>query len=252
MFLLKYNQVNFYILLIKMEGIPQELQLNFISENIPHVCTDEPDMDLPSPIEHLSVEKQPIEIDTIFDKEISEIAEPPSVRKVIENPIAEATPPAKKQKEKPVKLNKNGQPRKKRNYTDEQRQAMRERMLKVRAESGKNKAKREEEKAKEKKYKELMEKKKELDMEEVEQKLKKRSQPKQEPTPVIHQNIGISKEDLQKAQFEAIVQYETLRKKRKEKKKQEQQIQQYNEDVTTNLKKELGWRDVAGPYANCF
>ena len=171
---------------------------------------------------------------------------------MIENPIAESQPPVKKQKEKPVKLNKDGKPRKKRNYTDEQRQAMRERMLKVRAESGKNKAKRDEQKAKEKKYKELMEKKKELEMEEVEKKLKQRSQPKEEPAPVIHQNIGISKEDLQKAQFEAIVQYETLRKKRKEKKKQEQQIKQYNEDVKTNLKKELGWREVAGPYANCF
>jgi hypothetical protein len=234
-----------------MEGIPQELQLNFVSENVPHVCTDEPDMDLPSPIEHLAVEKQPIEVETIFDKEIIEDTLP-SVEKVIENPIAESQPPPKKQKEKPVKLNKDGKPRKKRNYTDEQRQAMRERMLKVRAESGKNKAKREEQKAKEKKYKELMEKKKELEMEEVEQKLKKKSQPKEEPTPVIHQNIGISKEDLQKAQFEAIVQYETLRKKRKEKKKQEAQIKQYNEDVRTNLKKELSWREVAGPYANCF
>ena len=238
-----------------MEGIPQELQLNFISENVPHVCTDEPDMDLPSPIEHLSVEKEPIKVDSIFDKDIVETSaapQAPLIEKVIENPISEAPPPPKKQKEKPVKLNKNGQPRKKRNYTDEQRQAMRERMLKVRAESGKNKAKRDEQKAKEKKYKELMEKKKELEMEEVEQKLKKKSQPKEEVQPIIHQNIGISKEDLQKAQFEAIVQYETLRKKRKEKKKQEQQIQQYNEDVKTNLKKELGWREVAGPYANCF
>lgn len=237
-----------------MEGIPQELQLNFISENVPHVCTDEPEMDLPSPIEHLTVDKQPIEVETIFDKEIVEDT-PPLIEKVVENPIPEAVtpkPPAKKQKEKPVKLNKDGKPRKKRNYTDEQRQAMRERMLKVRAESGKNKAKREEQKAKEKKYKELMEKKKELEMEEVEKKLKQRSQPKEEVKPVIHQNIGISKEDLQKAQFEAIVQYETLRKKRKEKKKQEAQIKQYNEDVKTNLKKELGWREVAGPYANCF
>lgn len=237
-----------------MEGIPQELQLKFISENVPHVCTDEPDMDLPSPIEHLSVEKEPIQVDSIFDKDIVEDS-PPLIEKVIENPIAEAiTPqtPAKKQKEKPVKLNKNGQPRKKRNYTDEQRQAMRERMLKVRAESGKNKAKREEQKAKEKKYKELMEKKKELEMEEVEQKLKKKSQPKEEVQPIIHQNIGISKEDLEQAQLNAIIQYETLRKKRKEKKKQEAQIKQYNEDVKTNLKKELGWRDVAGPYANCF
>jgi len=240
-----------------MEGIPQELQLNFISENVPHVCTDEPDhlADLPSPIEHLTIDKKPIEVDTIFDNDIVEDAaapQAPSVKKVIEPEAPTPQAPPKKQKEKPLKLNKNGQPRKKRNYTDEQRQAMRERMLKVRAESGKNKAKREEQKAKEKKYKELMEKKKELDMEEVEQKLKQKSQPKEEVKPIIHQNIGISKEELQKAQFEAIVQYETLRKKRKEKKKQEKQIQQYNEDVKTNLKKELGWRDVAGPYANCF
>ena len=43
-----------------------------------------------------------------------------------------------------------------------------------------------------------------------------------------------------------------LRKQRKAKKKQEQQAKEYNENVKKQLKKELGWKDIAGEYANCF
>ena len=126
---------------------------------------------------------------------------------------------------------------------------MRERMKYAREQSGKNKTKREEKKEQERKYKELMEKKKQLDMEDTEERIKKKTEPKKEPKP---QQPSISIEDVRKAQFDAIVQYETIRKARKQKKKQEQQIKQYNEDVKTNLKKELGWKDIAQEYQDCF
>jgi len=132
---------------------------------------------------------------------------------------------------------------------------MRERMKFAREQSGKNKQKREEKKAQDKKYKQLMEQKKLLEMEEIEKKIeqKKNPKPKAEPEPNIKiVNSGLSEEQIKKMQFDAILQYDTLRKKRKEKKKQEQQVKQYNEDVKNNLKKELGWRDISGIYADCF
>ena len=90
-------------------------------------------------------------------------------------------------------------------------------------------------------------------MEEIEEKLKKKQQPKKEPAPApAPAPKSLTHEDIKKAQFDAILQYDTLRKQRKQKKKQEQQIQQYKKDVENSLKKELGWRDIAGEYADCF
>ena len=59
---------------------------------------------------------------------------------------------------KPVRLNKNGQPRKKRVYTEEQREAMRVRMKLAREQRGKNDVIKKQKKEKVKKYKELKEK----------------------------------------------------------------------------------------------
>ena len=252
-----------------MENLPKELQLEFVDETTgeenPNFVYDENDVDdepLPE-VEHLVPEKQPIEVNDIFDESLKPIlpetddvggldTEAPQIKSakisVVKEPKVKEP---KKTKEKPVKLNKNGKPRKKREYTEEQRQAMRERMLKVRLMSGKNKQKKQEQKAKDQKYKELMEKKKELEMEEVEEKIKKKSQPK----PVVATpppQPSLTKQEIKELQLEAIMQYDGLRKQRKAKKKQEQQAKEYTENVKKQLKKELGWRDVAGEYANCF
>lgn len=235
---------------ILMEGLPPELTLDFVDDEEPEAwtATDEPTADLspvPEPaIAHL-VEKKPIVEDAIFASDVEPTppkSKPKEVKEVKEVKKPRAKP------ERPVKLNKNGQPRKKREYTEEQRQAMRERMAQVRAQSGKNKAKKEEEKAQEARYKELMKKKKELEMQEVEEKLKQKKEPK--PVSETPKPKGLTMDDLRKAQFEAIAQYDTLRKKRKEEKKQKQKVQQYHQDVKNNLRKELAWRDVAGEYAD--
>ena len=280
-----------------MEQLPQELQLQFVDpetgeENPNFIYTDVPEMNDTEEeeidvVEHLTVEKEDIDINSIFDKAMNDVGGldtieteipegVPEISLVVESPkatqrsakspkkIPESVPETAgsfaeisqvKSNNKPVKLNKNGQPRKKRVYTDAQREAMRERMKKAREQSGKNKAKKQEEKAQEKKYKELMKQKKLLEMDEIEEKIKKKKEPKKEPEPApapIPTPKGLSREELKQAQFDAILQYETLRKQRKAKKKQEEQIKQYKQDVENSLKKELGWRDIAGEYADCF
>lgn len=253
-----------------MSNLPPELNFNFVDEMtandemVEETHTINTDItDINDTTEHLSLRKQPIEHDSIFDnisekdeviEEKEKVIEEKSNIKTnivdnVEDVIPETPRPITKTKTKPIKYNKDGSVRKARVYTEEQKAKMRERMKYAREQSGKNKTKREEKKAQEKKYKELMEKKKQLDMEDTEERLKKKSEPKKEPKP---QQPSISIQDLQKAQFDAIVQYETIRKARKQKKKQEQQIKQYNEDVKQNLKKELGWKEVAGIYSDCF
>jgi len=259
-----------------MEQLPQELQFDFVDpdtgeENPNFIYTDVPEMNDDEEeeidvVEHLTVEKEDIDINSIFDKAMNDVGGLDTIETEIPEGVPEISlvkSPKKtpvisqvKSNEKPVKLNKNGQPRKKRVYTDAQREAMRERMKKAREQSGKNKAKKQEEKAQEKKYKELMKQKKLLEMDEIEEKIKKKKEPKKEPAPApaisIEAPKGLSREELKQAQFDAILQYETLRKQRKAKKKQEEQIQQYKKDVENSLKKELGWRDIAGEYADCF
>jgi len=145
--------------------------------------------------------------------------------------------------------------RKPRQYTEAQRKAMSERMKKVRLQAHKNKAQKDEEKAKVVKHKELLKAKRDMEIEEIEAKIKKKSQPKEDkgaPLPRTDTRIGVTREEMEKAQFEAIMRYDTLRKERKAKKKQAQQVENYHKEVKANLQKELGWRDVAGVYADCF
>lgn len=153
--------------------------------------------------------------------------------------------------EAPVKLNKNGKPRKKRVYTEEQKEAMRVRMKLAREQRGKNDKIKKEKKAKEKKHKELKEKTIDHEIAEMEQKLVKKTTT--EPIS-IPQKQSFSKQDLEDAQLNAIVQYEKIRKTRKDKKKQEQLIQQEKEALKELVKREMKqtWEQTAGKYAGCY
>jgi hypothetical protein len=273
--------------------LPAELRLDFVEEQTDYVCTDEPTMtveDLEEEVKPM-IEKREIDHDEIFSKSDAVKLKADIVDEAIQDDIPPPTPKPKvtfdestnKKTKKdninelteqisqlkteiieptnstPVKLNKNGKPRKKRVYTEEQKEKMRERMKYARAQAYKNKVKKQEERDKETKYKELMKKKRDMEMEEVEEKIKSKStakQPKQESNISVvksnSQNVSQYREVLKQAQLDAIVEYEKLRKARKQKKKQEQQVQDYNKAVKENIKKELGWRDVAGIYADCF
>ena len=152
--------------------------------------------------------------------------------------------------EKPVRLNKNGQPRKKRIYTEEQKEAMRVRMINARAQRGKNDKVKKEKKEKVKKHKELKEKTIDHEIEEMESKLNKKTT---EPISIPAKQ-SFTKEQLEQAQLGAIVQYESIRKQRKAKKKQEQLIAQEKEALKELVKREMNqtWEQTAGKYSGCY
>lgn len=175
------------------------------------------------------VEKEPVKVEEIF-------VSPPVVRKVNGEPK--------------VVYNKNGTIRRKRVYTEEQKEKMRERMKEVRKMRGKNKKIKDEIKAKDQKHKELKAKMKDIEIKEMEEKLSGKtpvSQPAPKPQPqVIHQTY--SKDDLKQIQLDAIVEYEGLRKKRKAKKKEAQQVAEAKQELRKSIQKELNFWENAGCY----
>ena len=175
------------------------------------------------------VEKEPVKAEQIF-------VSPPIVRKV--------------NGEQQVVYNKNGTIRRKRVYTEEQKEKMRERMKEVRKMRGKNKKIKDEIKAKDQKHKELKAKMKDIEIKEMEEKLSGKipvSQPAPQPQPqVIHQTY--SKDDLKEIQLDAIIEYEGIRKKRKAKKKEAQQVAQAKQELRKSIQKELNFWENAGCY----
>ena len=104
-----------------MEGLPQELQFELKDENeLLHNMeknSEEPSIDMA--IEN--VVEEPEEVPDVVELDVPEIKKEP-----IKTEDIFLTPEVPKSPEpvKPVKLNKNGQPRKKRVYTEEQKNAM--------------------------------------------------------------------------------------------------------------------------------
>tara|TARA_R110001592_G_scaffold275751_2_gene542853 strand:- start:445 stop:1164 length:720 start_codon:yes stop_codon:yes gene_type:complete len=235
--------------------LPPELRFNFVDDEIKDPETGEvdpnfiyeeqhqlhePDVTLDIP----SVEKDPIDDSLIFDKIL---VETPDVGG-LDTEAIEVETTKNSQKQKPVKLNKNGQPRKKRQYSEEQKQAMRERLAKARQQVGKNKQQKQDEKVKEQKYKQLKKQTRDIKIKEMEEKVNN----KDIPTLVKAVKPTLTKEDIKEAQLDAIVAYETIRKKRKAKKKEEQMVEQHKQELQNLVKKELGWQNVAGRFSNCY
>ena len=226
-----------------MEGIPKELQFELKDDDeLLHNMekkSDDPSVDM-------EIIDEPV-VDDVIELDVPDIKKEPIKSEDIFLTPAPAPAPIE---EAPVKLNKNGKPRKKRVYTDEQREAMRVRMLKAREQRGKNDKIKKEKKAKEKKHKELKEKTIDHEIEEMESKLNKKTT---EPIPIPAKQ-SFTKEDLEEAQLNAIVQYEKIRKTRKQKKQQEQLIQQEKQALKNLVKREMNqsWESVAGKYSGCY
>ena len=150
-----------------------------------------------------------------------------------------------------VVRNKNGSIRMKRQYTEEQKKAMTERLAKARANRNKNADQRNEEKKIKKiqddKKKELMKKKQIIEEREIEEKIIQHSLPPQQ-----RKRNGFSKSDIEEIQLDAITKYETLRKQRKEKKRQEQLVEQEKQNLRNTIKQQLGYKEVSGIYSGCF
>ena len=229
-----------------MEGLPQELQFELkddeeLLHNMEKSKTQDPD-DI-----NMEIIEEPV-VDDVIELDVPDIKKEP-----IKSEDIFLTPqiPKPQAPEAPVKLNKNGKPRKKRVYTEEQREAMRVRMKLAREQRGKNDKIKKEKKAKEKKHKELKEKTIDHEIEEMEKKLVKKTTT--EPIPIPAKQ-SFTKDDLEEAQLGAIVKYETIRKQRKAKKKQEQLIQQEKEALKNLVKREMNqtWEQTAGKFSNCY
>ena len=231
-----------------MEGLPQELQFQLKDDDeLLHNMEKLKDQ-VPDDIDMEIIEEPPV--DDLVELDVPDIKkEEIKTEDIFISPEPAPAPPPP---EKPVRLNKNGLPRKKRVYTEEQREAMRVRMKLAREQRGKNEKIKKEKKEKVKKYKELKEKTIDHEIEEMENKLVKKSNP-QQPTPQPAKK-SFTKEDLEQAQLGAIVQYETIRKQRKAKKKQEQLIAQEKEALQKLVKREMNqsWQETAGRFSNCY
>ena len=231
-----------------MEGLPKELQFELKDEEeLLHNMeknSEEPSIDMA--IENVIEEPQQL-VDDVVELDVPSIEKEPIKSEDI---FITPAPPEPVKPQKPVKLNKNGLPRKKRIYTEEQKEAMRVRMKLAREQRGKNDKIKREKKEKEQKYKELKEKTRDQEIEEMEQKLTKKNIPQATPEP----KQSFTKEDIQDAQLNAIVEYEKIRKQRKQKKKQDQLIAQEKEALKNLVKREMNqsWEAVSGRYAGCY
>ena len=230
-----------------MEGLPQELQFQLKDdEELLHNMEKLKDQ-VPDDIDMEIIEEPPV--DDVVELDVPDIKkEEIKTEDIFISPEPAPAPPPP---EKPVRLNKNGLPRKKRVYTEEQREAMRVRMKLAREQRGKNEKIKKEKKETLKKHKELKEKTIEHEITEMEQKLTKKTNPQPTPQPA---KKSFTKEDLEQAQLGAIVQYETIRKQRKAKKKQEQLIAQEKEALQKLVKREMNqtWEQTAGRFSNCY
>jgi len=73
----------------------------------------------------------------------------------------------------------------------------------------------------------------------------------------IPQTKALTMEDIQKAQFDAIMSYETLRKARKEEKKKAQMLEKQREDMKRTIQqhtqpKRYQYRDGSNPWDKCY
>ena len=148
---------------------------------------------------------------------------------------------AKKLIDKPKNIKKNGQPRKpmseehKMKLAESRKKAVEVRKLKA-EERKKAKALENEEREllKQQKVKRVQKLREEVSNESNDNEYKA---PSPAPSPAIIHQQSFTREDLEKAQLDAIIKYEALRKSRKEEKKKEEMIKQQQEEMRNKIKR---------------
>lgn len=220
-----------------------EVNPNFVYEDEPH----EQDIDLPefkpkpSPDKDIFMEDQP---------PVPKPREAPQVKVIHEG--------------KPVKLNKNGKPRKKmspehleklkvaREKAAAKKRFLKEERLKVKKEKDDIKQKKES----------LLKENEQLDVSDLEEQVKQKKkliETPPSPLPVQLPKVEyppITIDDIQQASLNAVLKVEALRKERKAEKKKKAQIDQYNNETLHTLNKmeksSPSWYIHNSPYNNCF
>jgi len=100
---------------------------------------------------------------------------------------------------------------------------------------------------------ELKKKKKVKELEELKDEVESKTIEKPQPQKVqVHS--GITKEDLEQAQYDAIVKYETLRKQRKAEKKRQEQLEADKQHIMNQIKQPVGYRyrDGSNKWDMCY
>lgn len=226
---------------------PPRVQLNFEPDYLPEkpqqpsIDFDIQDLDVQEELDQLDVpsvvEKEKINERDIFDNIYNEVADE-ETGEVNPNFIYE----------KPVKQ-KVKKPRKPMSEEHKQKLALaREKAMAVRKANAEEKKKM---KALDNEEKELLKAQKVKKV----QKLKKEvEEPIEEVVQKPQQISGITKKDLEDAQFDAIVKYETLRKQRKAEKKQADAIEQSKQELLRKItpQQEYKYRDGSNRWDLCY
>lgn len=159
----------------------------------------------------------------------------------------------------PSSLTKKGLPRKKRPpMTDEQKEKLkiaREKALEVRRKNAKEKLEMKELDTKEKelKKKQKYKKVKELEEEVVEDKPKTNNTMHNTQGNAMHNFVGFSKKDLEDANLEAIIKYDTIRKTRKKEKQEKIKKEQEEEVLKQTLRRAIAPQQSTNPfYGTCY
>jgi hypothetical protein len=201
------------------------------------------------------VEPEPINDEEIFDA-VLVLPEKKSVNYNIPDSTinaggTEATPPPSvplKANGKPVKLNKNGKPRKP--ISPEHLKKLQDARKKALETRRANKKEKVNTKELQKKKKQLLIEKEQLEVNELEEQVKTKST---KPIQKVEYINGLTKEDLYTAQLEAITKYDAVRKAQKKKKKEEQMIQREKKEMLNKIQHATsGWKSTAGIYGDCF
>jgi hypothetical protein len=157
---------------------------------------------------------------------------------------------------KQPKLTKKGVPRKP--MSEAHKAKLAEARKKAAIVKAQKRKEREEEKAFKKQEKELLEKKKKKDFEKLKREVEEDEPPKDREAVVVKEtkvSSGLTKEDLEKAQFEAIAKYELLRKQRKAEKKQAQALEAQKKELMERLKPQAQgykYRDGSNRWDMCY
>ena len=192
----------------------------------------------------------------IVEKEIFDMAE--NIREEVPVETLRAEP---QQVKKPAKINKNGKPRKpmseahKAKLASSREKALASRKLKA--------EERKKEKELEKEERELLKAQKVKRVQKLREEVnddcgaRPTAPAPPAPAPVQQSTQSFSREDLEKAQLDAIIKYEALRKSRKEEKKKKEMLEKQQQDMRNKIKRatepqHYKYGDGSNRWDNCY
>lgn len=248
---------------IKMDMNPDDENLDTISDRVAPLSdedrqkmrekydreadeiSDEIDLENNSDDEKQAIPEPKLKRDSMKQEDIF------AIEKSTTQEVSEATKPKSNLAKHTSGLTKKGLPRKKRPpMTEEQKEKLkkaREKALQVRRQKAKEKLE----------MKELDTKEKELKKKQKYKKVKELEEEIIEDKPKTNNNnnnnfVAFSKKDLEEAQLEAIIKYDTIRKTRKKEKQEKIKKEQEEEVLKQTLRRAIAPQQPTNPFYACY